>query len=141
MSLDAATYSNIEQQSLEFVKYTLYPYLRNWEQELNRKLFKENEKVRLYTEFKLDGLLRGDSKSRSEFYRTLWNMGVLSQNEIRRFENLNAIEGGDKYYVPLNMADSDKPKESIEKIEVEDEPEVEENAKTPYKKKKNGTKK
>tara|TARA_R100001594_G_scaffold87739_1_gene122061 strand:- start:357 stop:1643 length:1287 start_codon:yes stop_codon:yes gene_type:complete len=124
MSLDAATYSNIEQQSLEFVKYTLYPYLRNWEQELNKKLFKENEKSRMYCEFKVDGLLRGDSKSRSEFYRTLWNLGVISQNEIRRFENLNAIEGGDKYYIPLNMTPSDAPKEpteSVETIKVDEE--------------------
>ena len=122
-SLDAATYSNIEQQSLEFVKYTLYPYLRNWEQELNNKLFKENEKGKMYCEFKVDGLLRGDSKSRSEFYRTLWNMGVISQNEIRSFENLNAIEGGDKYYVPLNMTPTDAPREddSTETIKVEEE--------------------
>ena len=118
MSLDAATYSNIEQQSFEFVKYTLYPYLRNWEQELNNKLFKESEKNRMYCEFKVDGLLRGDSKSRSEFYRTLWNMGVLSQNEIRSFENLNAVEGGDKYYVPLNMTPADAPKEPTESVET-----------------------
>ena len=68
--------------------------------------------------------MRGDSKSRSEFYRTLWNMGVISQNEIRSFENLNAIEGGDKYYVPLNMTPADAPKEpteSVETIKVDEE--------------------
>ena len=77
----------------------------------------------MYCEFKVDGLLRGDSKSRSEFYRTLWNMGVISQNEIRSFENLNAIEGGDKYYVPLNMTPADAPREddSTETIKVEEE--------------------
>lgn len=107
--LERATFSNIEAQSIEFVTHTIRPWLVRWEQELNRKIFKESEKGTHFVKFNIDGLLRGDAKSRADYYRTMFNVGALSQNDIRRLENMNAIEDGDKYFVQTNMA----PSESI----------------------------
>ena len=59
--------------------------------------------------FNLDSLLRGDTEARGEYYTKLWNIGALSQNDIRRRENMNPIEDGDKYYVPLNFQPIDEP--------------------------------
>ena len=84
--------------------HTLRPWLIRWEQELNRKLFKESEKGKFFFKFTIEGLLRGDTKTRSVFYKDLFNIGVLSPNDIRQLENLNPVEGGDTYYVPLNLA-------------------------------------
>jgi len=101
--LERSTNNNIEQQSIEFVQFSLMPWLRRFEQEYNRKLFKEIEKSTSFVQFNVQGLLRGDAKARAEYYSKLWNLGTLSDNEIRAFENLNPIEGGDKHFVPLNM--------------------------------------
>ena len=79
------------------------PYLVNIEQELNRKLFKESEKNKFYVKFNVAGLLRGNTKDRAEYYRTLFNLGVLSPNDIREKEDLNAIENGYEHYIQLNM--------------------------------------
>ena len=102
--LSRSSFSNIEQQSIDFVVHTLRPWLIRWEQELNRKLFKESEKGKFFFKFTIEGLLRGDTKTRSVFYKDLFNIGVLSPNDIRQLENLNPVEGGDTYYVPLNLA-------------------------------------
>lgn len=103
--LERATFSNIEQQGIDFVVHTLRPYLSNIEAELNRKLFRESEKDFYYIKFNVNGLMRGDSKARAEFYKNMSLIGAMSINEIRRFEDMNKIEGGDKHYYPLNMAD------------------------------------
>ncbi|WP_430623846.1 phage portal protein, partial [Lactobacillus johnsonii] len=66
--LERSTNNNIEHQSLEFVRNTLMPYLKMWEHELNRKLLFPGEKARLYFRFNVDGMLRGDTKSRAEYY-------------------------------------------------------------------------
>ena len=102
--LSRASFSNIEQQSIDFVVHTLRPWLVRWEQELNRKLFKESEKGKFFFKYTIEGLLRGDTKTRSDFYKDLFNIGVLSPNDIRQLENLNPVDGGDTYYVPLNLA-------------------------------------
>jgi HK97 family phage portal protein len=102
--LDRATYSNIEQQSIDFVMHTLRPYLINLEEEMNRKLFRENEQDSYYIKFNVGGLLRGDSEARSKYYREMSSIGVLSINEIRRLEELNDIgEAGDQHYYPMNF--------------------------------------
>lgn len=101
--LERATFSNIEHQAQEFVTHTVRPWVKRWEQELDRKLLAENEKGRFFFRFNLEGLLRGDTQSRAEYFSKLFMIGVLSRNDIRRLENLNSIEGGDKYYVPLSM--------------------------------------
>ncbi|MEN0049027.1 MAG: phage portal protein [Bacteroidota bacterium] len=95
-------YTNIEQVYLEFVRGTIYPMVKRWEQELNRKLFYQNEQGRYFVRFNLSSLLRGDSKSRAEFYDRLFAVGALSPNDIRKMESMNAIEGGDRYFVPTN---------------------------------------
>lgn len=106
--LERATFSNIEHQSIDFVRHTLMPWLRRWELECNRKLFGPWS-TNFFGEFLVEGLLRGDSRARGQFYRELWNLGVLSANEIREKENLNPIAGGDRYWVPVNMAPADRP--------------------------------
>lgn len=105
--LDRATFSNIEQQSIEFVIHSVRPWLIRWEQPLNLRLFDSNEQKRLFVEFLLEGLLRGDSAARAAFYKEMFNMGVYSQNDIREKENENPIPGGDRYWAPLNMVPLD----------------------------------
>ena len=103
--LERATFSNIEQQSLDFLIHTLRPYLVNLEQELERKLFRENEQSSYYIKFDTNGLLRGDSAARAQYYKDMSAIGVLSINEIRRLEDLNDIgDSGDDHYYALNYA-------------------------------------
>jgi HK97 family phage portal protein len=101
--LEHASYSNIEQQSLEYVGDTLMPWTVRWEQELKRKLFADEPEV--FAEHLFSGLLRGDQAARSTFYRERFNLGSLSPNDIRELENENPIPGpeGDAYYMQLNM--------------------------------------
>lgn len=101
--LERATFSNVEQQAIDFVVHTIRPWLVRSEQEYNRKLFRESEKGRVFAEHKLDGLLRGDVATRTAAYATARQNGWLSANEIREMENMNKIEGGDEFMVPLNM--------------------------------------
>jgi HK97 family phage portal protein len=101
--LERATFSNIEHQSIEFVRDTIRPWLVRVEQGVNWKLFTEAEKKRLFVEFLVDGLMRGDIKSRYEAYKIGLNNGWLCANDIREFENMNPIDGGDIYLTPLNM--------------------------------------
>lgn len=108
--LDRATFSNIEQQSLEFVVHTLRPWLVRIEQAYNAELFPEEDGGRYFAEFSVDGLLRGDINSRYSAYSTARQWGFMSINEIRRAENLNPLpaEVGDVYLSPLNMAPADQ---------------------------------
>lgn len=101
--LDRATFSNIEHLSLEFVNFTLRPWMVRWEQEILRCLFTRDERKTYFAEFLVDGLLRGDIQSRYAAYHTAWQDGWINWNEIREKENLNPIPGGDTHYVPLNM--------------------------------------
>jgi len=101
--LDRATFSNVEQQAIDFVIHTIRPWLVRLEQEYNRKLFRDSEKGRIFAEHKLDGLLRGDVATRTEAYVKARQNGWLSANEIREMENLNKIDGGDEFLIPLNM--------------------------------------
>ena len=104
--LERATFSNIEHQSISYVRQTLVPWLVRYEEELNRKLLTADESKEYFIKFNVEGLLRGDSAARAEYYNKLFNVGAIKQNEIRELENLNPVEGGDKTYVPLNMVDS-----------------------------------
>ena len=104
--LDKSSFSNIEQQSLEFVMYTLDPWVVRWEQAIQRALFSENEKQQYFVKFNVDGLLRGDYQSRMNGYAVGRQNGWLSSNDIRELENLNRIsadDGGDLYLVNGNM--------------------------------------
>jgi HK97 family phage portal protein len=100
----AANYSSIEALSIDFVRFTLQPYLVLIEQELNRKLFRENELDNYFVRLDSKGLLRGDSAARATYYREMSAIGVLSINEIRRMEDLNRIDEGNVHYFPLNFA-------------------------------------
>ncbi len=106
--LSKSSFNNIEMQSQEFVTYTLMPYLTRIEQEMNLKLFRTNEIGKTFVEFNVNGLLRGNTKDRSEFYRTMLNIGAMSINEIRNKENMNKIADGDKHFMQLNMTTIDK---------------------------------
>jgi len=99
-SMDAATFGNIEHQQIEYVTHTLRPWLVRWEQELQRKVYMDDN---IFPQFIVDGLLRGDTKTRYDSYKTARESGWLSVNEIRELENLNPIDGGDQYIQPLNM--------------------------------------
>lgn len=106
--LERATFSNVEQQSIDFVVHTIRPWLVRWEQSIKLKLFSVAEQRRFFAEFVVDGLLRGDIKSRYEAYAVGRQNGWLSANDIREMENLNAIDGGDIYLVNGNMIPADQ---------------------------------
>lgn len=104
--LEKSSFSNIEQQSLEFVKYTLDPWVVRWEQSLQQSLILPSEKPSLFIRFNLDGLLRGDYQSRMNGYAVGRQNGWMSANDIRELEDMNhfsAQEGGDLYLVNGNM--------------------------------------
>ena len=104
--LEKSSFSNIEQQSLEFVKYTLDPWVVRWEQSIMRRLLSPEEKRTYYVKFNLDGLLRGDYQSRMNGYAIGRQNGWMSANDIRELENLDRIpaeEGGDLYLINGNM--------------------------------------
>ena len=108
--LSRGTFSNIEQQGIEYVQYSMTPWFVRWEQTCNRKLHLPNELSTFFFEFLIDALLRGDSVSRANLYRQLFYMGAMSPNDIREKENHNPISdpAGDKYYVQSNMIPLDK---------------------------------
>ena len=104
--LSRSTFGNIEHQSIDFAVHTIRPWLVRIEQAMNRALFSENEKGRFYVQFNIDGLMRGDYKSRMEGYAIARQNGWMSANDIRALENLNPIpdaEGGNTYLVNGNM--------------------------------------
>lgn len=104
--LERSTFSNIEQQSLEFVKYTLNPWCVRWEQAMNQQLLTQEEQGRYFVKFNVDGLMRGDYQSRMNGYAIGRQNGWLSANDIRELEDLNKIPpeaGGDEYLVNGNM--------------------------------------
>ena len=127
--LEKSSFSNIEQQSLEFVKYTLEPWIIRWEQALSRALLSSDEKKKYFFKFNVDGLLRGDYQSRMNGYAIARQNGWMSANDIRELENLDKIpaeEGGDLYLVngnmlPLNMAGAYANKESNKEGDTDDE--------------------
>lgn len=104
--LEKSSFSNIEQQSLEFVKYTLDPWVARWEQSIMRTLLTPEEKKQYFVKFNVDGLLRGDYQSRMNGYAVGRQNGWMSANDIRELENLDRIpteDGGDLYLINGNM--------------------------------------
>ena len=123
--LDRATFSNIEQQSLEFVKYSLDPWLVRWEQSMQRSLFTDDEKKNYFIKFNVDGLLRGDYQSRMSGYAAGIQNGFMSPNDVRELENMNLIPdelGGNRYLcngnlVPISTAGNWAETKEDDKIE------------------------
>jgi HK97 family phage portal protein len=128
--LDRATFNNIEVMATGFVVYTLRPIVKQIEQELNRKLLTEEEKESgaYFIRINLDGLLRGDTVARSAFYKTLFEVGALSPNDIREREHLNPRPGGDEYFTPLNFSGNQKTQDPGGAIPPGSETPNEENA-------------
>ena len=121
--LEHATFSNIEHQSLEFVKYTLEPWLVRWEQSMSRCLFLPEEKNRLFFKFNVDGLLRGDYQSRMAGYATGIQNGIFSVNDVRALENMDLLpdgQGGNIHAVNGNMTPLSKVGAAYEKEEESD---------------------
>ncbi|WP_350345165.1 phage portal protein [Proteinivorax tanatarense] len=101
--LERSSFSNIEQQSLEFVKYTLTPWLSRWEMAMKKTLLSPSEQKDYFFKMNVEGLLRGDYKTRMEGYSIGIQNGFLSPNDVRELEDLNPIEHGDVYAVNGNM--------------------------------------
>ena len=100
--LEKSSFSNIEQQSLEFVKYTLDPWVIRWEQALKKALLLPDEKKEYFIKLNVDGLLRGDYQSRMNGYAIGRQNGWLSTNDIRELEDMNPLseeEGGNLYLI------------------------------------------
>ena len=124
--LEKSSFSNIEQQSLEFVKYTLEPWLVRWEQAMQRSLIPQDDKSKYFIKFNVDGLLRGDYQSRMQGYATARQNGWMSANDVRELENLDRIpaeDGGDLYLIngnmmPLSMSGAAYGKEENQNEEV-----------------------
>lgn len=94
--------TGLEQQALGWVKFDLGPDLTAVEQRVTKHVLRPTP---VYARYALEGLLRGDSKARADFYRAMWNLGALSTNEIRAYEEQPPVEGGDVRYRPLNMGE------------------------------------
>lgn len=104
--LTRGTYSNNEQGNIEFYIDCIRPKLVQLEEELGRKLFLESEQDEYYIEIDFRGLFRADTQARKDMYKEMFYIGVYSPNEIRALEDLPPYEGGDQYYVPVNMVES-----------------------------------
>lgn len=116
--LERATFSNIEQQGLEFKTYSIRPWAVRWEASIVRDLLLPSERAEFYPLFNLEGLHRGDMKSRFEAYKVGITNGILSSNECRELEDRNPRPGGDTFLQPLNMAESkDSGEDDAESIQ------------------------
>jgi HK97 family phage portal protein len=108
--------TGIEQQGIGFVVYTLRPRLVRWEKELNRKLLLPRERAEYFFAFDVNGLLRGDMKARFEAYAKGRQWGLYTRNEIRAWEDLPSVDGGDDLLTPLNMQAQDRMSEILASV-------------------------
>jgi len=97
-----ATFSNVEQMNTEYYTSAIRPWLVLWEQELTRKLVSRLERSQQFIEHSIEGFLRGDTAARSAFYTALFNIGAITINEVRGYENLDPLPGGDQAFVQVN---------------------------------------
>jgi HK97 family phage portal protein len=118
-SMASSTNNNIEQQALEFVKHTMLPWIKRWEQEINRKLIPSTQRRKYFVKFNVDDLLRGDFTSRVQGYASARQWGWMSANDVREKEDMNMIEGGDVYLSPSNMMPADKLDQEEDQINNE----------------------
>lgn len=104
-NLEKATYSNVEHQSLEYVKFCLRPNVTRLEAEENRKLLKGREQNKRFFKYNLDDILRADTKARAEYLKIMFQNGLKTQNEIRAINNDPPLDGGNVLMTPVNMRD------------------------------------
>ncbi|MBB3142201.1 phage portal protein [Halomonas organivorans] len=101
--LDKATFSNISEQAIQFVRHTMMPWIVNWEQEINRRIFTRAERrAGYYAKFNLAGLLRGTAKERAEFYHYAITDGWMDRNEARVLEDMNPRDGLSEMLISVN---------------------------------------
>jgi HK97 family phage portal protein len=108
---ETATHASADAFFLSFVKFTITPWVIAIEQEFDRKCFPNTTDI--YNKFDLNGLQRGDAKGRSEFYKSLWSTGSLSPNDIRDWEELDPVDGGDRYFIQQGFMPLDKVDEVL----------------------------
>lgn len=125
--LTRATYSNIESQSLDFLIYTMTPWVIRWEKALGRQLLTDEGRRQYRFKFNMNAMLRGDSASRAALYEALFKLGAFSPNDIREKEDLNPVPGGDQRFIqannmfPLDKA-AEKADAEIERLKKDAEP-------------------
>ena len=122
-----SNYNNLEQENASYVDSCLMHWITRWESNISLQLLTEQERRSgLFFEFQVQGLLRGDSKARAEFYNKIFQVGGIKPNEIRSFENMNPVEGGDEAFIMLNMVPlKDAGKEMVLPGDIEPGPEQE----------------
>lgn len=131
--LSRSSFSNIESEQISFVTDSILPWLVRLEQNYNTQLLRKSDRElsgrgRLYYKHIVEGLLRGDSASRSAFYSAMFNIGAMSINEIREKEDLDPVEGGDIHLVPMNMTKLENAGEQKEPTAVQSKQPDEEGA-------------
>lgn len=111
--LSKSSYSTVEATNLSFLTDTLSPLLEKLELEFERKLYKPSEKESIDVRFDTSRLLRADKQSLASYYNTLFNIGVVSLNEIRKELDLAAVEGGDNHFIQVNMMEVNKAAQNV----------------------------
>ena len=113
-----SNYNNLEQENSSYVDSCLMHWLVRWEQCISHQLLTEAERRGgLFVEFLVDGLLRGDSQARGDFYTKMFQVGAMSPNDIRDKENMNPISDGDEYFIQLNMQSLSYAKENEKQLQ------------------------
>lgn len=127
--LSKSSYSTVEATNLSFLTDTLSPLLEKIELEFERKLYKPSEKANIDVRFDTSRILRADKQSLANYYSTLFNIGVVSCNEIRKEIDLPSVDGGDSHFVQVNLAtlqNANKLQPTDKSVEVK--PDVKQNA-------------
>ena len=106
--MDQVTYNNVEMLGIDFVRFTLTPWLTIWEQAISTQLLNETEAETYFAEHNVNGLMRGDSAARSTYYHTMTSSGLMTRNEARALENLAPVPGGDTFIVQGAMVPLDE---------------------------------
>lgn len=114
--LDRTTHNNGELQKIDLQTFTLMPWVVQFEQEAQRKIFNQDKNNNYFSEMNFDGLLRADAQTRGELYKSMFSVGAISSNEIRAKENMNPIDGGNEYFVPLNHIPLSKIDDYVDSI-------------------------
>ena len=120
--LEKSAFNNMSEQSIQFLRFTMMPWLVKWEAELNRKLLTPAQRrAGFYFKFVAQGLLRGTQKERYQSYHYAINDGWMNRNEARALEEMNEVEGLEEFLTPMNMEGEDEGGENDEKDEVRSE--------------------
>lgn len=114
--LSQSSYATVEATQLAFLTDTLSPLMSQIELEFVSKIFMPSEQPNVDIKFDSNELLRGDKAAMGQYYTSLFNIGVLSQNDIRKGLDLPVIEGGDTYFIQGNLSTPEKIKSTKEEV-------------------------